>query len=139
VKLVLDANVGLKFVLDENQSDKARQLREEFRKGLHELIAPDVYPIEVAHALTRVERRREITHGQASGLLLDVLNTSPRLFRSLPYLSRAVELSSQARMGVYDCLYVALAEAENCDFVTADERIQKALPTAPVKLLGQLF
>jgi predicted nucleic acid-binding protein len=30
-------------------------------------------------------------------------------------------------VGVYDCLYVALAERENCGFVTADDKLIKNL------------
>jgi predicted nucleic acid-binding protein len=29
--------------------------------------------------------------------------------------------------GVYDCLYVALAEREGCEFLTADDRLLKKL------------
>jgi predicted nucleic acid-binding protein len=42
-------------------------------------------------------------------------------------LPRAYAVASQARLGVYDCLYVALAEQEGCDFVTADDRLIGAL------------
>ena len=45
----------------------------------------------------------------------------------LPLLPRAYEISSQARVGVYDCLYVALAEREQCQFVTADDKLIKNL------------
>lgn len=38
------------------------------------------------------------------------------------------ELSSQARIGVYDCLYVALAEFEQCRVATADQRLLKTFP-----------
>jgi predicted nucleic acid-binding protein len=31
------------------------------------------------------------------------------------------------RIGVYDCLYVALAEEENCQLVTADDKLIKNL------------
>ena len=30
-------------------------------------------------------------------------------------------------MSVYDCLYVALAEQEKCDLVTADDRLVRTL------------
>jgi predicted nucleic acid-binding protein len=38
-------------------------------------------------------------------------------------LLRAADISSTFRLGVYDCLYVALAEREACEFVTADTRL----------------
>ena len=31
------------------------------------------------------------------------------------------------RCGVYDCLYVALAEKEGCELVTADDKLVKTL------------
>jgi predicted nucleic acid-binding protein len=34
---------------------------------------------------------------------------------------------SHRSIGVYDCLYVALAEREGCDLVTADDRMLKIL------------
>jgi predicted nucleic acid-binding protein len=138
MKFVSDASVGLKWVLDEPGSGKALQLREEFRAGLHRLLAPDVFVIEVAHVLSKAERQRKLKPGQADVLLSDVLKTPPTLSRYLPLLPRAMELSREARMGVYDCLYVALAEAEQCEVVTADERIAKALPDGPVKFLDSL-
>jgi predicted nucleic acid-binding protein len=63
MKYVLDASVGLKFVLKEPDSPNALILRDEFRRGLHELLVPDIYPVEVAHALTRAERKRVIPQG----------------------------------------------------------------------------
>jgi predicted nucleic acid-binding protein len=45
---------------------------------------------------------------------------------------RNYEISSQARIGVYDCLYDALAEREGCGLLTADDRLVRALqPTYP--------
>ena len=36
------------------------------------------------------------------------------------------------RVGVYDCLYVALADQEGCEFITADGRLVKNLqPSYP--------
>lgn len=46
---------------------------------------------------------------------------------NLPQLSRAVGIASQMRCGVYDCLYVALAEREGCELVTADDKLVKSL------------
>src|SRR5437870_1415630 len=120
MKRVIDSSVAFKWVVPETDSDKALLIRDDFRNGLVELLAPDVFPIEVSHALTRAERQVRIPVGSALPLLRDILITLPLLHLSLPILLRAVEISSQMRVGVYDCLYVALAEREKCDFVTAD-------------------
>jgi predicted nucleic acid-binding protein len=132
MKYVLDSSVGFKWVVAEALTDKARKLRDEYRQGLHEPIAPDVFLVEVAHSLTRAERQGRISPPEASIHLAEVLLTSPQLHPYIPLLSQAVVISSQARVGVYDCLYVALAQQEGCQFVTADDRLIRALqPSYP--------
>jgi predicted nucleic acid-binding protein len=132
MKYVLDSNVALKWVLRETDSDKARRLRAEYQQQIHELLAPDVFPIEVTHALARSERRRIITPAEGPMFLADILASQPDLSPYIPLLWRAYAITSQARIGVYDCLYVALAEREGCKFVTADDRLMRTLqPTFP--------
>jgi predicted nucleic acid-binding protein len=53
-------------------------------------------------------------------------------------LPRAFALASQARIDVYDCLYIALAEREGCEVLTADDRLKKSLPSQPIVLLSSL-
>jgi predicted nucleic acid-binding protein len=123
MKYVVDASVAVKLVLPEADSPKALALEADFRNQVHELIAPDTYPVELAHALTKAERRGLLLAGEAESRLARLLTYPPDLFPYLPLLGRAVEIASQARIGVYDCLYVALAEQESCDLVTADQRL----------------
>jgi predicted nucleic acid-binding protein len=127
MKYVLDSAVALKWVLPEIHADKAKQLRDDYEKQLHELIVPDVFPVEVSHALVRAERKKIIPVGQAAALLADVMNSAPALSSYLPLLSRATDVASRMRCGVYDCLYVALAEKEGCELVTADDKLVKNL------------
>jgi predicted nucleic acid-binding protein len=94
MKYVVDSSVGFKWVLVENLSDKARKLRDDSTAGIHRLLAPDVFPVEIAHALTRAERQKRITPPEGGILLADVLRTLPIQSRSLPLLLRAAEISS---------------------------------------------
>lgn len=127
MKYVLDSSVAFKWVVPETDTDKALRLRDDFQKSFHELIAPDVFPLEIAHALTRAERQGRIAAPRGALLLADVISTVPQLLSSLRLLPRAFEISSQMRIGVYDCLYVALAEQEGCELVTADDKLVKNL------------
>ncbi len=63
---VLDACVAMKWVLPEHDTLRAVRLRNEFRKGVHELIAPDVFVPEVAHGLTKAERRGATRRGRGT-------------------------------------------------------------------------
>ena len=132
MKYVLDSSVAFKWVVTESDTPKAVKLRDEFRSAVHELISPDVFPMELAHALTRAERQGRIPISDAVIRLIDVLTTCPILIPSLPLLLRATDISSTTRVGVYDCLYVALAEREGCELVTADSRLLNSLqPSFP--------
>ena len=125
MKLVVDASVGLKWVLPEADSGRASRLRDEFRYQTRELIAPDIFPIECGHSLSKKQRQGLISNAMTlwDQLILD----APVLHPSLPLMSRALEIALRAKIGVHDCLYVALAEREGCGLVTSDEKLIKNL------------
>ncbi len=127
MRYVLDSSVAFKWVIPEKDSDAALRLRAQFQAGVHEFIAPDIFPGEVAHALTRAERQSRITPAEALDLWSNVMTTAPQLVPSLPLMHRTIAISSQTRVGVFDCLYVALAEREGCEFITADSRVVNGL------------
>jgi Predicted nucleic acid-binding protein, contains PIN domain len=123
MKYVLDSSVAFKWEVVETDSDKATRLRDEARLGHHELLAPDFFPVEVAHSMTRAERQGRVSAADGWRLWLGIMADAPILIPYLPLMPRAYAISSSVRMGVYDCIYIALAERENCTFVTADSRL----------------
>jgi predicted nucleic acid-binding protein len=120
MKYVLDSNIALKWVLPEADSDRAIRLRDGFLGGTDQLLSPDVFPVEVAHALAKAEWRGDLQHGEGAKKMVDVFAFMPDLHSYLPLLPKAFAIASQARIGVYDCLYVTLAEREGCELLTAD-------------------
>ncbi len=112
MKYVLDSSVAFKWAVVEQDTPRARRLRDDYRQAVHELHAPDAFAMELAHALSRAERQGRIALPQAAALWGDVMKTAPLLHTSLPLVPRAIDISSRVRIGVYDCLYVALAERE---------------------------
>jgi hypothetical protein len=79
MKAVLDSCVALKWVLAKVDSPKALDLRTQFQGRLHELLSPDGFLAECAHALVRAERKSIIKQGEAAVLLGDILSTPPDL------------------------------------------------------------
>jgi predicted nucleic acid-binding protein len=130
MKYVLDSSVAFKWLVPEADTAKALRLLDDFDHGLVELIAPDVFPIETVHALTRAERQKRITPAEGAALVKGFLANLPPLVPYVPLLPRAYEISSAMRTGAYDCLYVALAEREVCEFVTADDKLVRNLQPA---------
>ena len=127
MRYVLDASSAVRWVLPTPLLAKALQLRTAYQQQVHELIAPAHFPGEIASALTKAERQKLIRVGKADHLIRDVLNTPPVLYPLDPLFYRAVAISSQTRAAFYDCLYVALAEQEGCELVTADDKLINAL------------
>ena len=130
--------MALKTVLPEIDSVQAANLLAEFQNGIHELVAPDVFHVEIAHALTRAERQGRLAPPDAWRLWRVIMADCPLLIPTVFLMPRAIALSSQARVGIYDCLYVAVAEHEGCDLVTADKKLIAALPNAPIVSLDSL-
>jgi predicted nucleic acid-binding protein len=135
---VLDSSVAVKWALKEAGTPKALALRDDIQHQIHQVIAPDVFVSEVAHALTKAERQKIIPIGDAQRHLTDILKFAPALHSYLPLVTRAVEIPSATRIAITDCLFVALAEEENCEMVTADEKLIKNLPGYPIIHLNSL-
>ena len=122
MKYVLDASVASCWVIPRPLTPKAVRLRDEYQRQIHELLAPAIFFDEVAGALTKAERQRDIAVGQAIPLYAKVMNSPPILIPHAPLIARATDISSRTRSAYYDCLYVALAEREACELVTADQK-----------------
>ena len=114
-------------MVPEDLTDKAELLLQDFKNAVHELLSPDVYPVEVIHALTRAERQGRITPAEGGKLYVGFMTSLPKLCPYMSLLPRAYDISSNMRVGVYDCLYVALAEREQCGLATADDKLVKNL------------
>jgi predicted nucleic acid-binding protein len=96
------------------------RLRDEYKNAIHELIAPDIFTPEIANGLATAERQGRIKAGEAGSLLLDIVRQTPAIHSSSPLLIRAIEVSLSNRQTVYDCIYLALAETQGCEMVSAD-------------------
>ena len=127
MRYVLDSSTAFKWYVIEPDSAKALKLRADARAGIHELIAPDIFPSEVANALLVAERRARIGSGDFVIHLADLLTDLPRLAAAASLLPRVAQITTIHRVAVYDGLYVALAERENCEFVTADDQLIRTL------------
>src|SRR3990172_9487265 len=127
MKYVIVSSVAFKWVVAEPDSAKATRLRDDYRNGVHALLAPNIFPAEIANALLMAERRSRIGPGQFPVYLADVLTTPPQLAPTTPLLLRVSGIVAAFRISVYDCLYVALAEREKCEFITADDKLVKNL------------
>jgi predicted nucleic acid-binding protein len=127
MKCVLDSSVAFKSLVLEQHSPKAIQLVQDYYQSLHEFIAPSVFSHELAHALTRAERQGRLSTGEAIQHWAAFMLQPPLLVDDQPLIERGIEIASFHRIGVYDCVYVALAEQEGCELITADDKLVRNL------------
>lgn len=125
--LVIDASVGVKWVVDEVDSDRAASLI-----AGRQLVVPGLFWVEAANALAAKLRRSELGRAQAQDAWYDLsqapLATRPATPESI---SPALSLAQDLGHPVYDCVYLALALAENCQMVTADKRFAEIVRIQP--------
>src|SRR5262245_65004502 len=123
MKYVIDTSVDIKTYVQEQDSGKALRLRNEYLQSVHQLIVPDIFPTEMCNVLMILERSGKIKAGEADLFFQQCLRELPPLFAAVPLLPRALEMAKLFQQTVYDCLYVALAEREGYELVTADDKL----------------
>jgi len=125
---VVDASVGVKFVLREPGSDAARALFAALGEGRVEALhVPDLFYAECANVLWK--------HGRRSGLPSPALDRAMATIdglclRSEPAAGLARDaLRTALALGIsaYDACYVVLAARREVPLVTADGRLVRAL------------
>jgi predicted nucleic acid-binding protein len=123
--LVIDASIATKWVVDEDGTPEALALRKQGK-----LIAPELLVSECANILWKKVRRNELTKDEAllAARLLQASDIELLPTRSL--LAAAVPIAIDLDHPAYDCIYIALAIAQDCPFVTADQRLLRKLDQA---------
>ena len=124
--VVVDASLAVKWLVEEDDSDKAHALLEAWDGESLRPTAPGFLPAEVTNALHRRVVRRDLTVEEAV-VLIARLAARVELHEPSGIHARALELASELGQGAaYDCHYLALAEALDCELWTADERFHRA-------------
>jgi predicted nucleic acid-binding protein len=125
--LIIDASVAIKWFIDEPGSDLARRLwRDE-----PDLLGPDLLIPEVCNAAWRKVRLGQSDPAQAKAIALRLRQGMIEFRPTAPLAARAIELALDLDHPVYDCFYLALAEAERAVLVTADRRLEDRLRNTP--------
>ena len=123
MRFVVDASVAVKLLVDEPDSDAARELA----ASGQELHAPRLMASEVANTLWRKARVGEIERADA-GTAMALLRDMPLRWNDDETITAdAVRLALALDHPVYDCVYLALAHRIGATVVTADRRFVTAV------------
>lgn len=127
-RLILDASALMAALLPgEPLKDPARRLLKEYVQGKVDLVAPTLFPYEVANSLLKAERKRG--HGLLQQAVDGLLQRVEELEIPLVPVPPLETLQVARRYGcwAYDAAYLALAEKTRAPLVTADLRLSNAV------------
>ena len=121
MKLTVDASIVVKWFVDEPLSEESRLLL----APRLDLCAPGILLSEFANAIWKKARRREIADANPFFDELVAISEIVNLIPDDDLIDRAARLAFEIGHPVYDCLYLACAEATESVVVTADEPLVK--------------
>lgn len=129
--IVVDASVLANVVGDDGVDGETA--RSEVRVG-GDVAAPDLVDIETVTVLRKRWLAKAITEARFAAAIDDLEDLAIDRYPSLGFMRRAYELRNNVT--AYDAAYVALAETLECELLTADERLSKAVgPRCAIRLL----
>ncbi len=127
---VVDASLAVKWLIEEEHSDKATALVRRLDSEGTRLAAPYLMPTEVANVLHQRVLRGHLSVGMATRLLQDLMAVGVELHEFPELHARALTLASVLQQGaVYDAHYLALSETLDCELWTADKKFLRAAET----------
>ena len=125
--LVFDASVAVKWFIAEPDSPAARTALASASRAL----APELILAEVLNAGWSALRRSQITGAQFAGMSRSIEQFFDDLASLGRLAPRAATIARQLDHPVYDCFYLALAEREAVELVTADRRLLGRVHASP--------
>jgi len=134
-RFVLDASVTLCWCFEDQVTAYSEALLDRMAAG-DEASVPFVWPLELASALVRAERKKTLKVAQVTGFV-DELSAWPievdtagvdRTFQETLNLARLQNLSA------YDAAYLELAIRKGLPLATLDEELRKAARAVGVKI-----
>lgn len=123
--VIVDASVALKWLIEEEGSEKAAALRSE------DLHAPALIRLEVGNALRSLTARGLLTE-EAAREAYAVFLAAPLTLHPLGAEdgAEAFALALHLAHPIYDCVYLALALKLEARYITADQRFQRVVAAA---------
>ena len=126
-KLVVDANVVIKWFVHEPLSVEARRILDEYQADTLWLLAPDLINAEVGNIVWKKRAFQGLAADDALPVITQFRKLTFTLTLTADLLEDAYSVAVTYQRSVYDSLYLALSVREGCQFVTADEKLVNAV------------
>jgi predicted nucleic acid-binding protein len=120
---VLDASVLIKWFSNEEYTDRALKLRDDFLQGYAELVVPDLLLYEVSNALRYNPNYNENDVIESVDSLYDMgINI---IIPTGDVIKSAINLAFTHDVTLYDAFYAALAKEIDFTLITADAKFYR--------------
>ena len=129
---VLDASVAITWLLDDEENPLADAARWRIVDG--GAFVPQIWHLEVRHALLVAERRRRICAEGATERLRS-LKELPIYTDAEPDLETTFELARSHKLAIYDAVYLELARRRNEVLATLDSALVRAATAEGLSLV----
>ncbi len=127
---MVDANIAVKWTVKEDDSHVANALLAEWRNQNKFMMAPYLYAYEISNILLKKVRKNVLTITGAQEAMTSLLDMEIEIRRPLDSKLniRSLDIAYLFKLPAsYDAHYLALAEREQCEFWTADERLYNSV------------
>ena len=133
---VLDASVGIKLFIEEEDSDRVDALFQQFADDpAARLHVPTLFYTECTNILWKVVRRGERSATDVQSDVRDLLSLALNRIDTVPLLPEILRLACKRDITVYDATYVVTAQSLDSKLVTADERLYRKLEGVKAKIV----
>jgi predicted nucleic acid-binding protein len=135
-EIVVDSSVAIKWFVPQPNSTKAREVLDAYQNSELIILAPDLIYAEVGNIIWKINRFQGLSQVDAE----DILNT----FQAIEFvitpssllLADAYHLAVVHQRTVYDSLYLALSLRQQCQFVTADEKLVNSVSSVFLNVIA---
>lgn len=136
-RIVLDASVAVAWCFEDESTGLAEGVLDLLSAGT-EVLAPAIWPFEVANALLMAERRKRIKVAQASAFLQRIAGLPISIDPIQPgtAFNQILSVARQNDLTEYDAAYVELALRERLPLATLDEKLRRAATRVGVTLVA---
>lgn len=126
-RLVVDSSIVIKWFVPEIGSDVADQVLDRYKIKSLTLLAPDLLHAELGNIVWKKCRLQTLEPDDGHTIIYAMKLIELEVTPSSQLLNDAYRLATDHQRTVYDSLYIALSLREGVPFLTADEKLVRAV------------
>lgn len=127
MQFVIDASSCLKWAFEEEDSETAKRILDDYQNRKILLLSPDIWQYEITNALASAVLRKKILQRKATQLLAVLLEVKPEQVSVDSILKFCLKNAIRYHISAYDSVYVTLAERSHLRFITADDKLVRKI------------